>query len=374
MPTFNLAAEAASQGSFWCGSVALTLHAWEEMGLKRSTVTYNRFAAALNKGANWQLARSALGRSMAEHDCIADVVSLNTALIACGESSSWQAATHLLSRAHEIQGNFSPITAGTLAAVCQKCRRWRISSWSLAALRRSQVELNIVTQTTMVATLASDRCWWNILQLIADMHAQDVSADDTFTGAAAAALRACAPWASCLGLAGALRQRKGDTKVAGLLGKSWPMAMDYHERCRQQTGFLSESDLMEICRCLEPRQSWRQALGLCSRMFASAMEPHQAAHDVMGVAIAVGETWKAAIGKMSVHSLDTSLFAFSALLSKLDFASLWQIVFASLPGIAAAGLRPDFICCNVVASACARNAKAQSAVSLLQGTAESPWP
>ena len=105
---------------------------------------------------------------MEEERCLANVISCNSAISACGDASEWQAASCLLEMMMGQPGQLEPnvVSCNAMLSACANANVWQQTlAWLGWAVSRS-LEVDVITCNAVVSACEDAGRWQQSLMLL----------------------------------------------------------------------------------------------------------------------------------------------------------------------------------------------------------------
>lgn len=200
--------------------------------------------------------------------------------------------------------------------------------------------------TTAIQAYAAGKAWRGALQLLSDMHQEDLTPGTVPCSAAMAA---------CCGV------------------QEWEVALELFRSARKSRAALDAEIYTSAIQSCGAGQQWQAALGLYDDMEV----PNKQAHGALVAALGAAGRWERALvvfGEMAEKGLDVDVDAYSSMITAAELSKKWPWALHFLEEMREEDVQPDTTSYNSAISASAKSGKWRVAVALLQEMEECQVP
>ncbi|CAK9101435.1 Pentatricopeptide repeat-containing protein MRL1 [Durusdinium trenchii] len=193
----NAAISACEKAGEW----RIALHLFSLLP-KPSVISYNALlsATATATQTTWCLALALLNEAVQQR--LADVITFNAAISACGRSERWEEALELLRETHRLRLGRNVITFSAAVTACEKSQRWQSGLLLLAdasaQLGHAQIDLVIYNAAISACEKAGE--WQQAIQVLAKLHQEQVQSSTVTYGALISSCGTASEWSWALKL------------------------------------------------------------------------------------------------------------------------------------------------------------------------------
>ncbi|CAK9008459.1 unnamed protein product [Durusdinium trenchii] len=339
--SFNTVMAACEGSGRWQTCVAL-LEAAQRRGLQGDLVSYNTILSSSARSA-WQwallLAEGLLSQDRRGSLPMADVVTLGTAFVACGEGMQWQAAVSLLHRSQRMR--LAPHGALLSLLDCMKVA----GRWQEALEIQAQFKAwDGMTFSHVLAVLGTCGRWELALtSVLPEMQKRDIALD---SHAYSALLGACTAWAS--------------TREAA--------AASFGSQLLKQANATQVNDIVveNMLRLLEQAELWEDALELLAK---EPQRPNLIHYATAASACAKVHCWEMCLEllcHLNQAAARPDLVLRSAAISACERSYQWQHALALLDAMGNDLILPDSVAYSATMLACNKAERWDLALVLLE--------